>query len=667
MPEAHNNLGNVYRALGHFAEARWCYGEAVRQNPEMSQACVSLALTLQQEGRWDEALPWLRRATEVQPGSLDYLVLLAEAEVDREHFAEAIDCYQEIIKRDPGDATAHNALGWLLQEEGQLDRSAEHLRTALRLQPDLAVAHVTLGSLHEKTGDFAAAEACFRTAVDDARSPEPRAGAAGDALARQAARRRLQGDRRAGSPTPDATDPARLNLFFGLANVWDARRRYPEAAACARQANALALAQFQRRNMVHDPAEHERFVSGLIEAFEPALFERLANAGLETRRPVFIVGLPRSGTTLIEQILASHSQFHGAGELPLARHDFQAIPGLLDRDLPPVSCISGLTREVVRQLALGHDDKLRSLDGGMAARIGDKMPDNYIHLGLLATLFPNAVFIHCRRDLRDVAVSCWMTGFRSVRWTNDTHHIATRFQQYDRLMKHWQAVLPAPIHHVDYEETVDDLEGVARRLLEACGLEWEPACLEFHRNSRPVQTASFSQVRQPVYRGSVGRWKNYETELADLFAALPARVGLRRAKMHLTAMLRRCATSARAAFSLTLRSGVAAMPAQPSLAFSTAGIYLSRRSSWPRRSTNGQPVHDLEVSRSDPSHAKDASAQSCLPGQRNEARGSAIAASHQSTLIAHGRVRLIADLPTMLAAIWRPFAKVPDGERFFGK
>jgi tetratricopeptide (TPR) repeat protein len=521
MAEAHNNLGNVYRALGHFPEARWCYGEAVRKNPAMSHACVSLALTLQLEGRWDEALPWLRRALEIQPDSLDYRALLAEAEVDREHFAEAIDCYQEIIKRDPGDGTAHNALGWLLQEEGQLDLSAGHLRTALRLQPDLAVATVTLGSLHEKMGDFAAAEACFRSAVDDDQ-------ARSHALARlamllrgklpdddcKAIEERLESD-------ANATDPARLNLFFGLANVWDARQRYPEAAACARQANALALAQFQRRNMVHDPAEHERFVSGLIEGFEPGLFKRLENAGLETRRPVFIVGLARSGTTLIEQILASHSEFYGAGELPMAGHDFQAIPGLLESDLPPVSCIALLTRAVVHQLAVGHDDKLRSLDGGRAARIGDKMPDNYIHLGLLTTLFPNAVFIHCRRDLRDVAVSCWMTGFRSVRWTNDLHHIATRFQQYDRLMKHWQAVLPTSIHIVDYEQTVDDLEGVARRLLDACGLDWEPACLEFHRNSRPVQTASFSQVRQPVYRGSVGRWKNYETELADLFAALP--------------------------------------------------------------------------------------------------------------------------------------------------
>jgi hypothetical protein len=136
-------------------------------------------------------------------------------------------------------------------------------------------------------------------------------------------------------------------------------------------------------------------------------------------------------------------------------------------------------------------------------------------------MFPNATFIHCRRDLRDIAVSCWMTDFRSIRWANDPEHIATRFTQYRRLIDHWDSVLPVPIHAVDYEETVNDLEAVARRLIAACQLEWEPACLEFHRTERPVRTASVTQVRQPVYKRSVARWKKYESSLGELFAALP--------------------------------------------------------------------------------------------------------------------------------------------------
>jgi hypothetical protein len=149
------------------------------------------------------------------------------------------------------------------------------------------------------------------------------------------------------------------------------------------------------------------------------------------------------------------------------------------------------------------------------------MPDNYMYLGLIAALFPGAVLIHCRRDLRDVAVSCWMTNFRSIRWANDPHHIATRFAQYRRVMDHWRSVLPTKIHEVDYEETVADLPGVARRLVAACGLDWEPACLEFHRTRRTVRTASIAQVRQPLYTRSVARWKNYEQPLAELFARLP--------------------------------------------------------------------------------------------------------------------------------------------------
>jgi hypothetical protein len=141
---------------------------------------------------------------------------------------------------------------------------------------------------------------------------------------------------------------------------------------------------------------------------------------------------------------------------------------------------------------------------------------------MLAILFPAATFIHCRRDLRDVAVSCWMTNFRSIRWANAPGHIAARFRLYRRIMGHWESALPATIVDVEYEAMVDDLEGTARRLVAACGLGWDPACLEFHRTARQVRTSSHAQVRQPIYRKSVERWRHYEPHLADLFAALPS-------------------------------------------------------------------------------------------------------------------------------------------------
>jgi hypothetical protein len=172
-----------------------------------------------------------------------------------------------------------------------------------------------------------------------------------------------------------------------------------------------------------------------------------------------------------------------------------------------------------RRLGEQHLQRLRQLNADRA-HVVDKMPGNYLYLGLLAALFPRAKFIHCRRDLRDVAVSCWMTQFRQIRWASDPDHIAARFQDYLRLMEHWQRVLPVAVLEVVYEETVADLEGAARRLVAWCGLDWEPACLSFHEGKRPVRTASVAQVRQPIYRRSLARWKNYEGALASLFARL---------------------------------------------------------------------------------------------------------------------------------------------------
>jgi tetratricopeptide (TPR) repeat protein len=521
LPEAHNNLGNAHRALSRTAEALECYREALRLNPSLAQAHVNVGLALQQDEHWDEALPWFRRACELEPNSLVFIAVLAEAAVEREGFEEATACYQRMLSIDSGLAATHNALGWLLQEDGRLEEAGEHLRRSLELRPEHTIAHVNLGGIHEKLGDFASAETCFRAALSDEQS-------AGQALARLAVllggklpdadRERIE-ERLASS---DENDPARPNMLFGLASVCDAQKRFSRAAQCAREANRLTKAQLARRKIAYDPSEHERLVSDLMEAVDGAYFARLAGAGLETRRPIFVVGLPRSGTSLIEQILASHSQCHGAGELPLARQDFRALPELLNREDPPLLSIGHLTRDAVRRLATWHEQRLNEIDDGFSPRIVDKMPDNYLHLGLLACLFPRAVLIHCRRDLRDVAVSCWITGFRSIRWTNDFHHIASRFGQHGRLMTHWRTVLPVPVHEVDYEQTVADPEGTARTLLTACELDWEPACLDFHRTRRPVRTASFTQVRQPVYQSSIGRWKNYEHELADLFACLPS-------------------------------------------------------------------------------------------------------------------------------------------------
>jgi tetratricopeptide (TPR) repeat protein len=515
----HHNLGNVLRALNRPVEARAAYLEALRLDPNLAAAHAHLGLILRQEGRSGDARPWLQQAVELEPANATFWEYRAELHGEEDEHAEAIRCWERVLALGPERAGPHLSLGWALQEEGRLAEAGDHYRVAARLQPDSAAAQLHLGGLHEELGRLADAETAFREALRRQPAyPLPHARLATLLRGKLPDADRAALEQRLADPQLPAGPRARL--LFALAHVLDARSDHGRAADYLRQANALTR-DLARGRRDYAPAEHERFVDGLLRAFGADLFRRIDRGGLDTRRPVFVFGLPRSGTTLVEQVLASHPRIHGAGELRLARQTFEAIPAALDREKTPLDCVPHLDAATVRRLAGPYLDRLQALDGGGAERVVDKMPDNYLYLGLLAVLFPRATFIHCRRDLRDVAVSCWMTDFRSIRWANDPEHIAGRFRQYRRLMDHWQAVLPVPVYQVDYEETVTDLEGVARRLVAACGQEWDPACLEFHRTQRPVRTASVTQVREPVYTRSVARWKHYERDLAGLFAALP--------------------------------------------------------------------------------------------------------------------------------------------------
>ena len=233
-------------------------------------------------------------------------------------------------------------------------------------------------------------------------------------------------------------------------------------------------------------------------------FARVRGFGLESELPVFIVGLPRSGTTLIEQILASHSQVFGAGEIKLANDTMAALGGEL---ADSIDGLRQLSRETARRLAAQHLERLRTLHPA-APRIVNKMPDNYFLLGLLASLFPRAKFIHCRRDLRDVAVSCWMTHFVELGWANDQQHIASRFHEYRRLMEHWRKVLPVPILEVDYEETVADLEGVAQSLSPGAVWNGSPAAWNSSRRSGRSRRRVPSRYAN---RSTGSRWEDGNT------------------------------------------------------------------------------------------------------------------------------------------------------------
>lgn len=527
LAAAHNALGNARSALGMRTEALASYSTALRLSPDLGGPRVhaNIGLALQREGRLARALPHFQRAVELDPDDADLWLHLAAAHVASEDPASAIPCCQRALELCPQSPQAHTDLGWVLLGDGRPFEARACFERALALDPEYLDAMLKLGGLLEELGQMDEAESWYRRAREIRPSaPLPLAYLATLLRGRlpeadcQAIRERLD--------DPRLDEAPRSNLLFGMAQICDGRGEFEEAAACLEQANALAARLRRDLERPYDPVEHQEFVRRIIEGFSPALFDRLAGLGDDTRQPVFVFGLPRSGTTLVEQVLASHSRVHGAGELRLLRETFEAIPRTLGRADVILPCLGALDGPSIGRLARQHLNALRAIvdrdyPGSDPDRVVDKMPDNYLYLGLIAILFPRATLISVRRDPRDIALSCWITNFRSIRWADDPAHIAGRIAEHSRLMAHWADVLPVPVHEVVYERLVDDFEAEARRLVAACGLDWEPGCLQFHQTKRPVRTASVTQVRQPLYRKSLARWKNYEGLLPELFAGLP--------------------------------------------------------------------------------------------------------------------------------------------------
>ena len=518
--EALNNLGNVLLDLGRPAEAGTCYQKALQLRPSFVEAHTNLGSVYLELARYAEAEACQRAALRLQPDCADVHNNLGIVLMSLARHAEAEDCFRTAIRFNPNHAEAHNNLGIALWEQGQLAEAETSYRTALRLRPDFAKAHTHLGILLRELGRQDEAETCYRMAL----RYDPDNGVAHGQLALLLGKKLPDTDlaavQQALDRHPEAVE-SRLIMHFGLAQVHDSRAEYAAAAKHARQANALCQTLWRQQGRSYDPQSHVDFVDRLIATFTPELFARLQGLGSDSERPVFIIGLPRSGTTLTEQVLASHSQVFGAGELTYMRDNFAALAGSRNDNAAKLEGLESLNGTTVRQLTARHLERLQALNA-TAARVVDKVPENYLYAGLIAILFPRARLIHCRRDLRDVALSCWMTNFRHIRWAADLDHIAARFVAYRRLMDHWCRVLPMSMLDVDYEEMVRDLEGSARRLIAWCGLQWEPACLAFHATARPIRTASTTQVRQPIYRSSVGRWQHYREELASLFARLEA-------------------------------------------------------------------------------------------------------------------------------------------------
>ncbi len=561
-PNLHSNLAAVTLALGRLVEAEAHCREALRLNPHLPDAWCNLGITLRRKGLPVEAMQALREALRLRPHHVEagrHLREVASAPPLPPQLAVLLARLKERVRLAPANPQLRYDLGLMLLAAGQPGPAAQHLEEALHLRSDFVEAWTSLGTARQQLGQADEAVRCYRSALraNPAHAPahtllgyalkslgntdEARAelldavrlapndsqalyflselAAAGAYCFPDEEMRRLA----ALAAQPDLPIDDRCRLHFALAQLLDRSGAYDQAFAHCRQANALRQEIDRRCGNIHDPAAQSLFADRQMAFFTQAYFDQLRSFGSDSDVPIFVVGMLRSGTTLAEQIIASHPLAHGAGEL----RDIGHLVVTLGQRLGGVDeypyCLARLDPATARALADEYLQRLRQL-GGSAVRVVDKFPTNFLYLGLIATLFPRARIVHCHRDPVDTCLSCYFQNFGDpLPFKLDLAHLGHYYGDYERLMAHWVRVLPLPIFELSYEELTADQEGVSRRLLAFCGLEWVERCLRFNETARAVQTASALQVRRPMYRSSVGRWRHYEAHLQPLLQALGRR------------------------------------------------------------------------------------------------------------------------------------------------
>ncbi|HFD80755.1 MAG TPA: sulfotransferase family protein [Gammaproteobacteria bacterium] len=543
----HLLLGCALRDLGRAREAVDSLTESVRLDPSNADAHFHRGLALQETGSLQEAGQSLDEAVRLYPDYAPYLLARAKLYQLSGNAHQALKLYQEATRFEPGNGNAWYERASLLYELGQLDEAVDSYRRAVQCQPRLARGHVGLAAALIALGR--PAEAAASCAEVLRRHPGH---ADASALAAQVALRK--GDRqeayellrplleqgvrsenvvmafanvsrdvgRVGeaisllegilADSGGQNNESRVNLHFSLGRLYDGEQDYERAFHHFQQGNRLKGVSFS-------PEQHLMEVDAFVELNSWYFLNNLPRASIHSELPVFVIGMPRSGTTLVEQVLSSHPAVHGAGELTDMGELVEGLPRMLGTGKTFPHCLSLLTTEHLDRLARTYLGRLQALAPG-AERVTDKML-GFMYLGLIDRMLPGARIIHCRRDPLDTCLSGYFQDFTSSHdYAYDLYNLGAYYRGYEKIMQNWKSILGIPMMEVRYEDMVADQEKVSRSLIEFCGLEWDDRCLRFHENERFVGTASFDQVRRPIYRSSVQRWKNYEPFLGPLRAGL---------------------------------------------------------------------------------------------------------------------------------------------------
>lgn len=511
--EAYNALGYIFALRGNAQEAEQHFRRAAELNPQYPDAYNNLGNLLRAAGRNDEAIESYRKAIEIQPNHLDAMLNLATLLSKMTRIAEAIELDRRILTLRPDYAEVHYHLGNLLLGVDDLQEALESFRRAQGIRLGFTEAIGAEAQTLQKMGLFDESYECINSALERGMSSPSivvalsematRVGQQEEAI--KLAEQMLQ--------QTGLSNEEYKQLHFSVGSMYDNLECYQEAFEHYRQANSLYRGRFLREN-------HEQIVNGSIELFQPDRMPHLPKAQLESNLPLFIVGMPRSGTSLVEQILASHQGVFGAGEL----NDINQYTNDMQKRLGSVRsypfCIGEITQAIIDSLSRRYLDRLRAMSYS-AQRITDKMPHNFIHLGLIARLFPGARVIHIKRNPMDTCMSIYFHNFNELHaYAHNLSDLGFYYRCYEKLMEHWRSVLDLPMFEIQYEDLVNDPEYWIPQLVRFCRLTWDDRCLRFHETQRMVNTPSNVGVRRPMYSSSVGRWKYYEKQLEPLKHAL---------------------------------------------------------------------------------------------------------------------------------------------------
>ncbi len=503
--EAHYNLGNALRNQGRLDAAIESYRTAISLKPEFADAHSNLGLALKGQGKLDAAGECFRRALILRPDFAEAYYDLGNLLQEQGKFDQAVISYRKAISLTPDYAEAYCNLGSCLRSQSKLDEASTVLRHALSIDPGLADAHTNLAAIYADQGKFDDA----RGELSRALQSEPDHAVAWAALA--SLRKMTAEDdswlSKALRLAPDAGLPAekRIPLQFAIGKFYDDTGQYDLAFAAYRQANALARALHGK----FDRAGFTRLLDGVIATCSADVVSRTQAGASSSRLPVLIVGMPRSGTSLVEQIIASHPDAYGAGEL------------VFWNDWLTTNQAAFLSGRYGQALFAGAADEYQQVlrrHSADALRIVDKMPGNFVSAGLIHMIFPQAKIIHTQRHPWDTCLSIYFQNLAPAHsYATDLDDLAFYYREYARLMQHWRKVLPADSFlEVPYEALTDDQARWSRRMIAFIGLEWDERCLDFHKTERTVVTASNWQVRQKIYHTSRERWRNFEKYLGPL-------------------------------------------------------------------------------------------------------------------------------------------------------